>query len=217
MSDYRYCRPDAQIQTRRTAPLVIGAPQIGLVLDQSASMESIQTEAIAGVNNLLAEQPADARFSLVLFNNRVSVVHEATPIRDVPALTPASYAPQGGTALNDGIGTMIQSIGKHASRLTPVLVAIVTDGDENSSQQFKTSDIRQMIAYRQGIHGWSFIFLGPASALNYARTIGIPTENCVGFTASAQGVTAILDRLKKAVAAFQLGDRNYALRLRDKS
>jgi hypothetical protein len=217
MSQYIYHPPEIQIQTRRTAPLAIGAAQIGLVLDRSGSMESVRAEAIAGVNGLLAEQPIDARFSLVLFNNHVSVVHEATPIRDVPPLTPATYVPQGGTSLNDGIGMTIQCVGRHSSRLSPTFIGIVTDGDENSSSQFTNADIRSMIGYRQETHGWAFVFLGPASALAYARSMGIPEDHCVSFTASAQGVTTILDRLRKTVAAFQLGDRNYALRLQDKS
>lgn len=217
MSAYIYHPPETQIQARRTAPLVIGSPQIGLVLDRSGSMEAIQAEAINGVNNLLAEQPTDARFSLVLFNNCVSIVHEAVPIRDVPPLTSDTYVPAGGTALNDGIGTTIQCVGRHASRLSPTLVGILTDGNENASDKFGADDIRQMISYRQEIHGWSFVFLGPASALAYARSIGIPEDHCVSFTASAQGVMTILDRLRKTVAAFQLGNRNFALRLRDKS
>jgi von Willebrand factor type A domain len=217
MSEYIYNPPENQLQTRRTAPLVIGAPQIGLVLDRSESMKSIRAEAIVGVNSLLTEQQeksADSRFSMTLFNDRVSIVHEAVPIRDVPALTQATYTPQGGTALNDGIGAMMQSIGKHASRLTPVLIAVVTDGDENSSRQFTLPDIRQMLGYRQEIHGWAFVFLGPAGALHYARSIGIPEENFISFTASAAGITTILARLSQAMSAYRLGDRQYMLQLK---
>jgi hypothetical protein len=217
MSSYVYNAPQNQIQTRRAAPLVIGAPQIAIVLDRSESMQKVQTKAIAGVNNLLAEQQAksaDSHFSLALFNDRVSIVHEAVPIRDVPALTQATYTPQGGTALNDAIGAMMQSIGKHASRLTPVLIAVVTDGDENSSRQFTLPDIRQMLGYRQEIHGWAFVFLGPVGALHYARSIGIPEENFISFTASAAGITTILARLSQAMSAYRLGDRQYILQLK---
>jgi hypothetical protein len=213
---YVYRPPDSQLQTRRVAPLAISAPQFGLVLDRSDSMDSLRTEAIDGVNHLLSEQSADSLFSLTLFNDRVSLVHAAVPIRDVPALTRETYVPQGGTALNDGIGTTIQCVGRHASRLSPALVAIVTDGGENSSSKFTLSDIGQMVGYRQGVHNWAFVFLGPVSARYYAQSIGIPAENFVSFTASAAGLKTILDRLSKAAAAFSLGDRNYILRLKDK-
>jgi hypothetical protein len=182
-------------------------------------MESIRAEAITGVNNLIAEQQekTESRLTLTLFNDHVSVIHEATPIRDIPLLAPATYVPSGGTAINDAVAATIQCVGQHSSRLSPALIAVVTDGGENASQSFKTSDIRQMIGYRQETHDWKFVFLGPSDALNYARSIGIPAENYVSFTASAQGITAILDRLSKTITAYQLGDRHYALRLRDKS
>jgi hypothetical protein len=216
-------RPNSQIQARPTAPLVIASPQIAIVLDKSGSMETIRAETISGVNRLIVEQQekpesqSEPRLTLTLFNDRASIVHEAAPIRGIPLLAPATYVPSGGTALNDAIAHTIQCVGQHSSRLSPALVAVVSDGCENVSRSFKTSDIRQMIDYRQGTHSWAFVFLGPSDALDYARSIGIPAENCISFTASAQGITAILDRLSKTIGAYLLGDSRYALRLRDKS
>lgn len=218
MSGYVYNGPSTKIQTRQTTALAApGATQIGFVVDQSGSMESVKSETVNGFNKLLAEQkgsPREAALSLALFNERVRLVHDAVPIADVPLLSHELYVPAGGTALNDGIGYMIQAIGKRASRLTPVLVVILTDGLDTSSSQFSAADVRQMIAYRRLNHDWEFLFLGPRSGLGYAASIGIPEDHVFGFEADSKGITRILDRLSASLEAYRLGDRQYTLLLK---
>lgn len=111
----------------------IGSPELGLVVDQSGSMGGLGRQLIESFNALLAEQKsevASARVSLALFNNGVHTVHDGDPVADIPLLSSEVYRPEGGTALNDAIGSMIQGIGKRAKRGTRVLIAILTDGDE---------------------------------------------------------------------------------------
>ena len=152
-------------------------------------------------------------FSLELFNDTAKVLYGAVPIAEVPPLTRELYLPAGGTALNDAIGTMIHAIGRRAKRSTRVLVAILTDGDENSSRTFSQADILQMITYRWTTYDWQFVFIGPETALQYALSIGIPKSNVVSFNASGDGVRQILDRLSKSMRAYQLCDQRYALKL----
>ena len=216
---YRYSPTERTLQTRRQAPLVIGEPQIGIVLDRSGSMQSIRTEVIEGFNRLLAQQKEirqAASLALVLFNDRVTLLYDAVPIADVPALSAESYLPEGGTALNDAIGLMAQALGKRASRLTPTLIIAITDGNENSSREFSEAHVRQIVRYRQVNHDWEFLFLGPQSGHHYARMLGIPEDHIIGFDADSTGITQIMDRLGTTLEAYRLGDRNYALRLKER-
>ena len=201
---------------------VAGAPKLGFVLDRSESMKSLVDQAIAGFNGLVDEQRAlqdaagqGAGFSLTLFNDTIRLLYDALPIAEVPPLSRKLYEPAGGTALNDAIGSMIQTIGKRATRSTRVLIAILTDGAENSSRSFSVADILQMITYRRTTYDWQFIFIGPREALDYALSIGIPKSNVVSFSADGAGITAIMARLSKSMKAYQLGDRRYALKLRN--
>lgn len=205
------------VETPRTnPPQVIATPELGFVLDRSGSMSSLVNEAVAGFNTLVDEQrnlEPPASFSLALFNDSVRLLYDATPIAEVPCLTPTLYEPSGGTALNDAIGTMIQAVGKRAKRQARVLIAILTDGQENCSRQFSKADIFSMITYRRRTHDWQFIFIGPEQATGYALSIGIPKSNVASFNASREGVRHILDRLSKSMRAYQLGDRRYMLKL----
>jgi hypothetical protein len=108
---------------------------------------------------------------------------------------------------------MIQRIGHRARRQTRVLVAILTDGMENSSHQFSQDDVLRMITYRRTTYDWQFIFIGPQDAIPYALSIGIPKSNVVAFDADPAGMRQIMLRLSKSMKAYQLGDRRYALKL----
>jgi uncharacterized protein YegL len=199
-------------------PERVGAPELGFVLDRSGSMDLLKVNALAGFNTLIDEQKKmaiPAKLSLSLFNSRVELVYDAVPIANVPELTNPVYEPEGGTALNDAIGSMIISIGKRVQRSTRVLIAILTDGAENSSRRFSTEDILQMVSYRRLNYDWQFIFIGPASSIDYGLKIGIQRSNIVEFDTDPEGIRLIMDRLSKSVRAYQLGDRKYALKLKN--
>ena len=158
----------------------------------------------------------NSRFSLLLFNNKVETIRDAVPLSEFSLLDESQYQPCGGTALNDAVARLIKSIGAHAQgRRSSVLCVIVSDGMENVSRCYRIEDVRQMVTYRQLTHGWRFLFLGPELALDYALSIGIPRSNFAGFKTTSEGLRQILDRLGRAVKAYTLGDRQFALRLRD--
>ena len=201
---------------RGAVPDTLSAPELGFVLDRSGSMSSLVNEAVTGFNTLIDEQRSvapPANFSLELFNNLTRLLYDALPLSEVPPLSSAMYEPWGGTALNDAIGEMIQLIGRRAKRSTRVLIAILTDGAENSSCKFFASDILSMVTYRRTTYDWQFVFIGPESALSYALSIGIPKSNVVSFNTDPAGMRSIMDRLSKSMRAYQLGDKRYALQL----
>lgn len=76
------------------------------------------------------------------------------------------YLPGGGTAMNDGIATAINKIGKWLSdmpedeRPSKNLIVIMTDGEENSSREFTLSKVQEMIKHQTEKYNWSFIYMG---------------------------------------------------------
>jgi hypothetical protein len=197
-------------------PDTLQPPELGFVLDRSGSMASLATEAITGFNTLIAEQRSvcsQALFSLSLFDHENLFLHDALALAEIPELTSATFIPRGGTALNDAIGVMIQRIGRRAKRSTRVLIAILTDGAENSSREFSRQDLLHMVTYRRTTYDWQFVFIGPEDALDYAFSIGIPKSNVVGFNTDPSGMHQIMLRLSKSMAAYQLGEQRYALKL----
>jgi hypothetical protein len=211
--------------THHSRPLIQAGPvELSIVIDRSASMAPLATVAVAGFNTLLTEQKkllAPTRFSLSLFSNEVETVHDGQPIGEVAGMEQADYCPDGGTALYDATGIAIEKVGDrvdsspHPSR---VLIAILTDGNENSSTRFSKQEIFDQICYRRNACGWQFLFMGVGSnAIPTGLSLGIQRSNIIEFGADEAGLSKVLLALSNAVRAYQLGDKGFALLLKEGS
>ena len=90
--------------------------ELGILLDRSSSMRSLQSATLQAFNSLLAEQkhlnPDATRLTLMLFNHKSETVVDNHPLAGIPDMSAAAYQPEGGTALWDGIGDMLERAGK---------------------------------------------------------------------------------------------------------
>ncbi len=109
----------------------------------------------------------NAFLTLVQFDSvGIDTVLESKPIRDVPALSEATYEPRGGTPLLDALGQTINRTGSALSaipesvRPDKVVFVIITDGQENASQTFTKEQIQGMIELQEGTYKWNFVYLG---------------------------------------------------------
>jgi hypothetical protein len=173
--------------------------EIAFILDRSGSMESMTSAAIAGFNDFLEAQqttvddrgqPIPATFTLILFDHESLPVHNRAPIHTARPLTHETYQPRGNTALLDAIGRTIDYIGSELAatpepeRPAKVIIAILTDGQENSSQQFTMADINQRITHQTEKYQWEFLFLAAnQDAIATAANIGIIAHNAATFVA----------------------------------
>ena len=129
-------------------------------------MEHIRDDAEGGVNAFIKEQakePGDALLTLVEFDTEYDFVHKGQPIGEVPAY---ELVPRGMTALLDAVGKAINETGERLAKMPEeerpglVIFVVVTDGHENSSQEFSKSQIKKMIKRQQSEFSWHFTFLG---------------------------------------------------------
>jgi len=155
---------------------------ITVVLDRSGSMDSCRKDMEGGLNQFVEDQKnavGDARFTLVQFDTVYEIVHNGLPIKEVGKL---KFEPRGGTALLDAVGRAINETGARLKALPeserPGLVTflIITDGEENSSREFKLEKIKEMITHQQEKYDWKFSFLG-------ANQDAFATGNSMGIAA----------------------------------
>ena len=191
--------------------------EIAFILDRSGSMGSMTDAAIAGYNEFLKAQqatrddrgqPIPATFSLVLFDHEYLPVHNRAPIQAALPLTLDTYQPRGSTALLDAIGRTIDSIGSQlaatpaAERPSKVIIAILTDGEENASSQFTMADINQRITHQTEKYQWEFLFLGAnQDAIATAAHMGIHAHNSATFVADDADLKAGSDAFAYKIAA----------------
>ena len=172
--------------------------EIAFVLDRSGSMNPIAADAIGGFNTFLASQqalPGEARLTLVLFDHEYLVVHDNVAIRQVPPLDAKTFVPRGMTALLDAVGRTIDDVGVRLAatpeeqRPAKVIVAILTDGQENASRDYTFSRVAGMIKHQQEKYSWEFLFLAAnQDAIAAAGALSIGAKDAIAFQATGQGI-----------------------------
>ncbi len=180
--------------------------EIAFILDRSGSMSSHLNAAIDGFNGFLREQkdtPGQARFSLILFDDHYDVTCASVPIREVVDLDRSTFEPRGSTALLDAIGQTIDELGARLAAMPQderpgqVIVAILTDGEENASLNYSLSDISSRIAHQSDVYRWQFFFLGAdQDAIAKAAAMNIGHHAAMRFVANEEG----FDRSSKAIS-----------------
>lgn len=168
---------------------------ITLIVDRSGSMNSIKEEAESGINAFIKEQKECEGFALltlVQFDTSFETVHKGKPIETVTDFT---LIPRGMTALLDAVGKTINETGERLNlmreedRPALVVVAIITDGEENSSHEFTKDQIKKMIEEQQNTYNWQFTFLGAnQDAFAEAGGMGIRQSATLNYKGDKSGV-----------------------------
>lgn len=187
--------------------------EIICIIDRSGSMGSIADDAIGGFNAFLEQQkldPGEATLTFIQFDTEYEVVHENKPLMDVPELNNSTYQPRGMTALLDAVGKTIDGVGKRLANMSEenrpdkVIVAILTDGAENSSSKYSLSQINKMVTLQKDVYNWEFIFLAAnQDAFAEAAKLGIDQEDAVNFDATNQGVQNAYTNLNERVTNYR--------------
>jgi len=171
-----------------------GNTLIVLVLDSSGSMGDIVNDTIGAYNVFIENQQATAdahlrHFSSVIFNDQEIRTVPPAPIADAVRLNRHNYVPNGGTPLYDALGQAIREtdafLASHPDFATQnherVLLAIVTDGEENSSHTYTRAHIFDLLTEKQR-RGWGVIYLGAnQDAFVEAGQIGVRAGNTTNF------------------------------------
>jgi uncharacterized protein YegL len=161
-------------------------------------MEAMKQEAIVAFNQFLKEQravPGDVRLTLILFDNEYLKPHDCIDLADVPDLDDKTYIPRGGTALLDAMGRTIDELGQRlaktpeADRPGKVIIACMTDGEENSSCQYSNDKVSRMIKHQREKYSWDVIFLGATiGSRRMARSWSVSQDDCITMEAGSQGL-----------------------------
>jgi len=192
---------------------------IVFVLDDSASMQSCRDQTISGFNEFLEGQKLDAEktgiktyVSLYKFDGmNVSCAIDRKDVSKVEPINKNTYNPCGSTNLLDAMGGVMMQVNnllseKKKKNRESVIIAILTDGQENSSSMFINSDIKQMVEKAEG-KNWGFMFLGAnIDAFAVGSQFGFSQHNTMQYTTSNMADTmrsagAMSSRMKSAYAS----------------
>lgn len=206
------------------AILRLGEAYVGLLIDKSDSMAGVKAEVVRGVAEqarVLLETATERTHLLVeTFSDNVNSVYDG----EVPGFRIGfmeGYAPNGMTALMDGVGTMLRKMEprvhdpRHRGAPATGLMVIFTDGEENVSRDYEPEGIRSWISKLRETGLWTFILMGPEETLDRTcQALGISRANARpfdsqaeaarrGFAATSTALTGYMDARQRGVASSE--------------
>lgn len=184
------------------------ATELVLVVDRSGSMEGLKCMAVDAINSLVSSQAkigGDCNLSIVMFDNKPKVMVDSKPIsrksgvavENHPFTVEKLFCESGGTALLDAVGYTIDHIEKSKKRLDKVIVAVLTDGEENESKKVTREELTKEIM-RKEVDSWEFIYMiacdyamTRSSAMSWASELGFAMILGVNASEYAESVAQI--------------------------
>ena len=187
--------------------------ELVFILDRSGSMGGLESDTIGGFNSLIEKQKkedGECFVSTVLFDNECEVIHDRVKLSEIKPMTDKEYYVRGCTALIDAIGGAVRHISnihKYA-RAEDVpehtMFVITTDGLENASHKFSSSEVKKMIEKRKEKDGWEFLFIGAnIDSVETAKHFGIGADRAVNYKADKKGTRVLYEAVGSAVCAMR--------------
>lgn len=179
---------------------------LGLIVDRSGSMTKIRYDAEGGLREFVREQrelPGRLMIGMWEFDDVVDEVED---------IDHWNLLPRGMTALLDAIGEAVVAIGERLEEMPEddrpdkVVVVIVTDGLENSSEEWTRPQVFARVTEQQTRYKWRFVFLAAGQdAIHAGHSIGLQRANSSNFTATGDGVRRAYDYAGASVSSFRSG------------
>lgn len=183
---------------------------VSVVLDMSGSMSGIAAATREGLNAYLNSLKEDDKntdevlVSVTVFDSeydwnaarvhqpRINTIFNLEPLSKLPEITTEHYHPDGGTPLYDAIGVVAERTDealKGVEGKPDVLLVVITDGDNNTSERFSREDIKVLIEQKQA-QGWTPVYLGAnQNAWAVGGGLGISRGSTRSFAATGAGIS----------------------------
>ena len=197
-----------------------------LILDKSGSMGVVRDTTLKGLNEQIQEIkklekqfPAQKYFiTLATFDSSIKAVCTDVPAAKMKELTKEDYIPGGMTALHDAMGVSITNLksriqSKLDSGDATALVVVMTDGEENSSNEYNSEKVKSLITELEKTNLWTFSFIGAnQDSVLTAQSFGINASNVVNYVSSIDGTATAYAAMTNAIKsrAVSMSTGNYS-------
>ena len=183
-----------------------------IILDESGSMSSIYNSTLASMNEVLSgikknqeEFPEQHHYvTIITFEGEgisgVKTRRDRVPIGTIAPFTGKDYRPGGCTPLYDAMGKTLNELEGLVREDDKVMATVITDGMENSSQEYSGRNIKDLVA-RLREKGWVLAYIGAnQDSIEVARDLNI--GNALDFCATPTGVAEMSVKYRKAGRKF---------------
>jgi hypothetical protein len=181
---------------------------IKLVVDRSGSVKSFLSDAQGAVDAFIDSQRkvTDRRITVAAaqFDTEYEELYPSTPVAEAK---PIVIVPRGGTALRDAFGRGISEFGVELAALpedqrpSTVVFALMTDGEENSSQEWTDKALTALIRQQEEVYGWDIVFLAAnQDAVANGMKMGIRADAALTYATTEDGTRGLAESFNSYVA-----------------
>lgn len=181
-----------------------------IIVDESGSMCSIQHQALTGMNETLQSIRSEAKkhpeikqtVTLLTFDSDELKYHynnvDALHVEDLPS---DAYTPNAATPLYDAIGNGIARVQAKIKKGDKALVTIITDGYENSSEEYNLPMIVNLIDNLKR-RGWTFTIIGADTIDLDSMAASFHIQASLKFAQTECGTKKMFERDRAARAHY---------------
>lgn len=168
---------------------------VQFINDRSGSMQDTWNECLSGFKTYVedlriagSKDSIDYFLSLTTFDTLIDQPLHQKALNKVIGNELVPYGPRGATALYDAVGQTIEKT--DATGFDKIIVIIVTDGHENSSQEWKKDTLQKAIEAKINLGIWTFTYLGTQpETWDDASSLGIGVGAGATFSKAFTGDT----------------------------
>ena len=182
---------------------------INFILDRSGSMDSIRKDVIGGFNSYIkglqkSKEADKTLFTLTTFDSiSIETPYLAVPVKNIKKMTERDFEPRANTPLYDAVVNTVEKLSEKVEKNQPVLVVIMTDGEENSSTEHDQNCLKDLVEQLKIKGNWTFVFLGAnQDAWGNASQFGLSMGNTTNWESNSLGTAKAFRSLTNASAMY---------------
>lgn len=181
-----------------------------IIVDESGSMCIIEKQALLGLNETLEtvkkmqklHKDMEQRVTLITFDSdHKRYVFDNAPASQTHKLSTKEYRPGGATPLYDAIGLGISKLNAQTGDDDDVLVTIITDGEENCSEEYNLEMIKTLIEKLKK-HNWTFTLIGTDNLDVEGMAGSMAIDNHLEFKEDEEGTKRMFARERRSRARY---------------
>ena len=185
--------------------------EIAIIVDRSGSMHGKEMDTVGGINSSLDElrknknDAENINVSIKLFDHDEKMIMRHRKLDNSVKFNIADYCPRGSTSLYDAIGNSLvyfmEMKIRNPNAYDSCVMYIATDGLENTSKQYSSHKLKELIKNANEIYGIDILYLGSnQDAILEAGKIGINYNNAINYSETSDNIDAVY-RSAAAVAS----------------
>ena len=191
--------------------------ELVVIVDRSGSMQGKEQDTIGGINSCIEEmkngnheKDVSINVSIKFFDHEEKMLIRHLDINQVRPLNVNNLKPRGQTALYDAMGNsisyFIEKKLKDSNAFDNCVIAIATDGMENSSRFWNCNNLKRLIN-EASLYNIQLLYLAAnQDAILEAQKFGLSSDSAINYNENHVSVDSVYRNIAYAAKRHRSGN-----------